>query len=505
MYAITANAMRYMEEYTMSKGISGNILMEIAGRSIAEEIIQRFPNTKTEILILCGSGKNGADGLVCARWLLNNNYSNTVIVFVGERGKISKEFLEQAFILAKTVPGTDIYEIDNIGDGLYKKFDIIIDAIYGIGLNRPLINRDIDFINYINSKSAYRISVDIPSGLEASKGRVMGTAVKADLTVTFGSYKTGMFLGEGRKYSGEIKLIDIGLTNTGFKNIPDKMIVCDSDFYEKNASETLIKRSESGHKGTFGTVGIITDSKGMLGAGILAARSAYRSGCGLVKVFCTREKVQTFNETVPEAVVVPYDNNDLEEEFEGFIKGTDSILIGPGLSEDETGSLLVDKVLEENIPAVLDAGALNIISKNLRIFKRRRCQCVITPHVGEMARLCGTKKSEILDETVKYIKHFTGEYKASLVVKSDTSVVSLVTDEGNEFFLNTTGNSGLATAGSGDVLAGVIASLMAQGNSPNNSLLYGVMIHGIAADRSADTECLRRRMMAGDIVDNLFL
>jgi len=227
MYAITANAMRYMEEYTMSKGISGNVLMEIAGRSIAEEIIQRFPNPNTEILILCGSGKNGADGLVCARWLLNNNYSNTGIVFVGERGKISKEFLEQAFILAKTVPGTDIYEIDNIGDGLYKKFDIIIDAIYGIGLNRPLSNRDIDFINYINSKSTYRISVDVPSGLEASKGRVMGTAVKADLTVTFGSYKTGMFLGEGRKYSGEIKLVDIGLTNTGFKNIPDKMMVCD--------------------------------------------------------------------------------------------------------------------------------------------------------------------------------------------------------------------------------------------------------------------------------------
>lgn len=505
MYAITANAMRYMEEYTMSRGISGNILMEIAGKSIAEEIIHRFPDSKTDILILCGSGKNGADGLVCARWLLNNNYSNTKIVFVGERGKISTEFLEQASIIAKTVPGTDIYEINNTGDNLYKKFDIIVDGIYGIGLNRPLSGRDIDFINYINSKSAYKISVDIPSGLEASGGRVMGTAVKADLTITFGSYKTGMFLGKGRKYSGEVKLIDIGLVNKGFRNIPDKMTVCDMDFYEKTVSEMLIKRDESGHKGTFGTVGILVNSEGMLGAGILAAKSAYRAGCGLVKVFCPRESVPTFNEAVAEAVVIPYDNNCLDEECDRFIRSIDSILVGPGLSEDETGKLLVYKVLEENIPAVFDAGALNIISGNLRKFRRRQCRCVMTPHIGEMARLCGTKKSGILDETVRYIKQFAQEYKVSMVVKSDISIVSLVTDEGNKLFLNNTGNSGLATAGSGDVLAGVIASLVAQGNSLNRSLLYGVMIHGIAADRSAATECLRRRMMAGDIIDNLFL
>ncbi|NLY87673.1 MAG: NAD(P)H-hydrate dehydratase [Clostridiales bacterium] len=507
MYAITSNAMRYMEEYTMSAGIPGNVLMELAGKSVAEEIILRFPNPKTSILILCGSGKNGSDGLVCARWLLNKNYLNTSILFVGDRGKISSEFFEQAEMLVKLHPKVDIDEL-SYGNRTTKNInaDVLVDSIYGIGLNRQLKERDIELINYINTQSSYKISVDIPTGLEASEGKVMGTAIIADLTLTFGYYKTGMFFGRGKEYCGEVKLIDIGLSKEGLKNIPDKITICNREFYDKTVADALIRRNESGHKGSFGTVGIVVSSKGMLGASILVARSAYRSGCGLVKILCPKESVSTFNANIPEAVVVPYNERSVCRELEDFINGVDVVLIGPGLSEDVLGETLVDTVLEGNTPAVFDAGALNIIAGRLDKFHKRKCQCVLTPHLGEMARLCGLSKRKVISKLPSYTYIFSQDYKVSVVAKSDISLICLDRHEtGNELFLNTTGNSGLATAGSGDVLAGVIASLIAQGNSLNDSLLYGVMIHGIAADKSATTENLRRRMMAGDIVDNLFL
>lgn len=507
MYALNANSVRYMEEYTMSAGIPGNVLMELAGKSVAEEITGRFPDSDTSILVLCGSGKNGADGLVCTRWLLNKGNSNIRILFLGTRGKICPEFLEQTRILQNANPNIKIEELISADSAIVENdYEVIVDSIYGIGINRNLKDEDRRLIEYINGKSSYRIAVDIPSGLDASSGRPMGAAIRSNLTVTFGTYKSGMFLGRGRDFCGEIKLIDIGLLEKGFKNITDKMTVCDMDFYESTVSDALLKRDESGHKGSFGTVGIVVSSEGMLGATILAARSAYRSGCGLVKVFCPRECVQTLNSSVAEAVAVPYDSKNPGDEASEFINSVDAVLIGPGLSEDRRGDILVDKVLAGRTPAVLDAGALNLLSAHPDRIKRRHCQCVITPHIGEMAKLCGSDKNTISENIVKYTNKFSQEYMLSLVVKSNVSIISIIKKKGgNDLFLNITGNSGLATAGSGDVLAGAIASLTAQGNSLDTSLLYGVMTHGIAANKAALTENMRRRMVAGDIVDNLFL
>ncbi|MDO4384323.1 MAG: NAD(P)H-hydrate dehydratase, partial [Eubacteriales bacterium] len=363
----------------------------------------------------------------------------------------------------------------------------------------------IKFLEYINSKKGFKVAIDVPSGLNATTGQVMNAAFIADLTVTMGSYKTGLFFCEGRKVAGEVEVVDIGLAESGYQNIPDKIFICDKEFFRKTRGMALLPRSEISHKGTYGSVGIVVSPGSMMGAAMLSARAAYRAGCGLVKIFCPNKFVGFFNVSIPEAVVVPYKNDDVIGALDEFTESVDVVLAGPGMKEDATGRLIVKEILAQETPVVLDAGALNLISKNLKPFRKRKCPCVITPHVGEMARLCGEEIPTIEKNRIGFTKKFSELYHVSMVVKSDVSLVSLIRDGGDQkLYLNVTGNSGLATAGSGDVLSGVIASLMAQGNSLNNSLLYGVMVHGLAADKFAVDEDSKRKMMAGDIVESIF-
>lgn len=507
MYALTARGMRYMDDYTIEAGIPSAVLMENAAKGVADEIAVRFPDKSTKILVLCGSGNNGGDAIATTRWLLHLGYKKVRVFFNGDIHEASQELSKQISILVKAYSGLEIAGLKGNTDNtmLHTQYDVIVDGLFGIGLNRVLEDDKIRLIEYINSKSAYKIAIDIPSGLHATTGLIMRAAIKADLTITFSNYKTGMFFGAGREYCGEVKVVDIGLFESGYNNIADKLTVCDRKYLEEHKDEALVTRAEDGHKGTFGTVGIIVSTNGMLGASMLAAKAAYRAGCGLVKIFCPVKYIGFFNVSVPEAVVVPYKSDDVVGALEEFIKDTDVILVGPGLKEDTVGRLIVKQILAGKIPTVFDAGALNLIAKNLKSFKKRKCECVITPHLGEMAKLCGEEVKVVAKNRIGYTKKFSEKFNVSMVVKSDVSLLSLL--EGNDkqdLYINTVGNSGLATAGSGDVLAGVIASLIAQGNTLNNSLLYGVMFHGEAAEKFATDIDSKRKMMAGDIVDNLF-
>ena len=507
MYALTAAGMRYMDEYAIAAGIASPVLMENAARGVADEIERRFPDRDTRILVLAGSGNNGGDAIAAARWLRHMGYKNIGLYYIGSVAKAGPEFIRQVNILTRSYPDMTISGIqgERSNDVLRAEYDVIIDGMYGIGLSRVLENEDTRLVDYINTKSAYRVAVDIPTGINATTGLIMNTAFKADLTITFGNYKTGMFFGGGREHCGEIKVVDIGLLETGYDSITDKLYVCDSEFFDSTRDTALKKRKESGHKGTFGTVGIVVSTDGMLGASMLAAKAAYRAGCGLVRIFCPSKYIGFFNVSVPEAVVVPYKADDVVGALDEFVGTIDAVLVGPGLREDAVGRLLVKQILAGKTPAVFDAGALNLIAKNLKPFKKRRCPCVITPHVGEMAKLCDNDVKIIAKNRIGYTKKFSEKFDVSMVVKSDVSLVSLISGKSEQkLYINTVGNSGLATAGSGDVLAGVIASLIAQGNSLNNSLLYGVMIHGRAAERYATDADSKRKMMAGDIIDNLF-
>lgn len=506
MYALTAKGMRYMDEYTIGMGIQSSVLMENAAKGIVDEVRAYSPEGDAKILVLCGSGNNGGDAICAARWLLHMDYDVSAY-FVGDPDRLSRELSHQMKILAQMEPEFKIPGIDYTGrdiEVLQDEYDIIIDGIYGTGLNRRLGYNYAKFIEYINTKNGYKIAIDIPSGLNGTTGQIMDAVFIADTTITFGSYKTGMFFGDGRKCCGDVKVVDIGIPKSGYREVEDKLFICDNEFLDDSRDMALVPRPEASHKGTFGTVGIIVSPGSMLGASMLATKAAYRAGCGLVKIFCPNKYIGFFNVSIPEAVVVPYKTDDVVGAMGDFVDDVDVVLIGPGLNEDTTGRLLVKQLLAGKTPVVFDAGALNLIAKNLKPFRKRRCACVITPHLGEMAKLCGEDINVVDKNRIGFARKFSAKYNVSMVVKSDVSVVSLLNEGRQRLFLNTVGNSGLATAGSGDVLAGVISSMVAQGNTLNNSLLYGVMIHGRAAERYAVDEDKKRKMMAGDIVENIF-
>ena len=506
MYALTAKGMKYMDQYAIQAGLPGVVLMENAARGVADEVAARIPDKSAKILVIAGHGNNGGDAVAVARWLAQKGYSGVSVYFAGRIEKASDELKRQMSILANSHKDVRVSGLRGVERNILNaRYDCIIDGMYGIGLNKVLGDEDIRLVKYINSKTGYKVAVDIPSGLNATSGLIMGESIRADLTVTFGSYKTGMFFGAGRECCGEIRVVDIGLMNDGYDNVKDKLEVLDSGFLDGTIGKALVPRAENGHKGTFGTVGLVISSNGMLGAGMLAAKAAYRAGCGLVKIFCPSKYTGFFNVSIPEAVAVPYKPDDVLGAFEGFRDGVDVILIGPGLKEDSVGRLLVKQILAGKKPAVFDAGALNLIARNLKSLRKRKCPCVITPHLGEMARLCGEDINIVARSRIGYTRKFSEKFEVSMVVKSDVSLIALRdAGSGQRLYINTVGNSGLATAGSGDVLAGVIASLIAQGNTLDTSLMYGVMVHGKAAEKFAQDGDSRRKMMAGDIIDNLF-
>ena len=505
MYALTAKDMQFMDRYTIEAGIPSPVLMENAAKGVVDEITARFPDKKSRFLVICGAGNNGGDAVCVARWLIHLGYSVN-LYFIGSLEKASEEFARQVKIFAKAYSDKPISGLRGQIDTavLQADYDCIVDGIFGIGLNKRLGYNYVKFIEYLNSKNGYKIAVDIPSGLNATSGKIMEAAFKADLTVTFGNHKTGMFFGDGREFCGEIKLVDIGLMENGYKQVADKLTICDDKFFESTRKQALIPRREKSHKGTYGCVGIVVSSNGMLGASMLAAKAAYRTGCGIVKVFCPSKYTGFFNVSIPEAIVVPYKSDDVVGALDEFMKKLDVVLVGPGMKEDASGRLIIKQILAGTTPAVFDAGALNIIAKNLKSFRRRKCECVITPHIGEMAKLCDEDKRIIEKNRIGFTSKFSEKFGVSMVVKADTSVISLISGKKQELYIDTVGNSGLATAGSGDVQAGAIASLIAQGNTLNASLLYGTLAHGRAAEKFAQDEDAKRRMMAGDIIENLF-
>lgn len=506
MYSLTSGGMRYMDEYTIKAGIPSAVLMENAAKAALDELVKRFPDKNTKILVCAGPGNNGGDAVCLARWLLHKGYE-AKLYFVGDSFKMSTEFKRQISVFSNAFPNEKIHTSAGAVDTevLYATYDVIVDGLFGIGLNRELDETHSRYIEYLDSKKAFKLAIDIPSGLNADTGESMGAIINADLTVTFGAYKNGMFLGEGRKACGEVVLADIGILESGFSHIKDKLQVCDTDFFEGSINSVLAPRVEQSHKGSYGTVGIVVSSEGMLGASILAAKAAYRAGCGLVKLFCPAKYLGFFNVSIPEAVVVPYKNDDVIGALNTFIESVQCVLIGPGLKESATERIIVKQILASNAKVVFDAGAINLISKSLKSFKKRKCRCVITPHIGELARLVDADIRVVERERVAYTKAFSEKFDVSMVAKSDTQIFALRGANGrNRLCIGTAGNSGLATAGSGDVQAGIIASLIAQGNSLNASLLYGSYIHARASQRFAVDQDSKRKMMAGDIIDNLF-
>lgn len=460
-------------------GIPSLTLMERAALGVVEEAAS-FGCDLASVLVVCGPGNNGGDGFAAAR-ILEERGSRVTLAFVGRESSMSKETGTQRQICENC--GMKISS--NFIDGEYTT---IVDALFGIGLSRAVEGEYAEVIEWINRQPSARVSVDIPSGINADTGKVMGTAVRADLTVTFAYKKPGQLFYPGAEYCGKLVCRDIGIRRERLWDGPPSLFT-----YEKADLKGILQRPAYSNKGTFGKVLAIAGSPGMSGAACLCAEAAYRSGCGLVRVFtpaCNRQIVQT---CLPEAIVTAWEDKNPVEEALGWCSAA---VVGPGLGKSRESKELLARVLREcRTPLVIDADGLNLLSENPELLKVAKGPVILTPHIGEMARLTGRKKEEILDDLVSSAKEFAKTRRVICVLKDARTVVS----DGEQVCINCSGNSGMATGGSGDVLAGMIAGLLAGKMEPFKAASFGAYLHGLAGDLAKEKlgAC---GMLAGDIV-----
>ncbi len=490
-YIVTAEEMKKYDQNTIERiGVPGIVLMERAALKAFELLKERFGEAGlrgADAYVLAGIGNNGGDGLALARLLADAGCSVDVRI-VGDVNKATDSFKIQRAIL-------DSYPVTIVSGPRMKKYDILADALFGVGLTRDVAGVCAEAVEEFNNCAGYKLAIDIPSGISADNGRILGCAAVCDATVTFGFVKRGLFLYPGCDCAGEVTCAAMGIDERSFYGEEPGMF-----FYDEKPGDLLPDREASGNKGTFGKVLCIAGSYNMAGAACLASKSAYRTGAGMVKVLSAPENREIIQKTVPEALLGTY------EDLEASLKWADVIVAGPGLSTSEEAFKCVKKALVcSDLPLVIDADGLNLLagSEELREDLKAACRAgrsvILTPHVGELARLTG----KAIAELKKDLAGAAGELAAELgcvVAAKDARTVTCAPD--GRICMNIRGNSGMATAGSGDVLAGVIGALLASGMSAFEAASKGVVLHACAGDIAA-AELGEHGCMAGDIAEAL--
>ena len=531
-YVLDAASMKNVDSYSINTlGIPSVVLMERAALSVTEAIESKVKgNIHTDIICVCGRGNNGADGLAVARQLYLKGYN--VDVYIINSHASTKEFDIQLNIIKNL-------GIECINSPDFSKYGVIVDALFGNGLSRELAGEArivVDTINKCSTsvRSQYTqnsdnngnrlvVAVDIPSGISASTGVVMGSAVNADITVTFGFEKIGHILYPAASYCGKIIRKDIG-----FAQYPD--MTRDIFTYDySDISDMLPLRKPDGNKGTFGKALVIAGSRLYGGAAVLSSRAAARIGAGLVRTLTHISNCTAVITGNMECIVDTYDT---DEECGDFVKNTETLVdkcicwadvvcIGPGLSMEESAVKLVRSVsAKKNIKKLYDADALNIIAQykieldgsnddvdyeaggnsGNASYKDDMSDknVVVTPHIGEMSRLTGLDIAVIKNNPIDTARTYSREHNCVCVLKDARTIVS----DGERVYINMSGNDGMATGGSGDVLSGIITGLMAQGLTTFEASALGVYIHGCAGDEAALSNG-KYSMVAGDIIDNI--
>lgn len=490
-YSLDAAMSKKVDSYTINEiGVPPLVLMERAALAVASktaEIAAGF-GRQVRICAVCGCGNNGADGVAAARILTWQGLPADIMV-AGDVSKGSPEFDAQMKIAASS--GMPLCNISSLSE-----YDIVIDAIFGTGLSREVKGDHARIIDMINSCQCVTVSVDMPSGISADTGNILGTAVRADATVTFGYNKHGLLLYPGRELAGEITVADIGFCPEAVRGLNPAMYFTTGDI------AGIPKRDAMANKGSYGRTLVIAGSETMSGAAYLAAAAAYRSGVGLVEVFTHSANCSVIRTLLPEAIVTGYDEGNAEERLEPLLDKADSVILGPGLSTDSTAVAIVKKVLSDAAqPLIIDADALNIISSDTNMLKSCRSTVIITPHIGEMVRLTGKTKKELLDDTVGAAASFAREYNVICVLKNAASVVA-EPDGRRRVYINNSGCAAMAKGGFGDVLTGVIAGMLALRIEPFSAASMGVYVHGLAGEAAA-FDCGGHGAVASDILERL--
>jgi NAD(P)H-hydrate epimerase len=487
----------------------GSVLMELAGNKASEYALSlmdlnlNYQGDEIEkIIVVCGRGNNGGDGLVVARHLFLAGLDVDVYIIGGNNGAskmISNEAQVNLDILHTLEVKVTFLNDDNYGILEEALLDgaLIVDALLGTGIDRSVEGIYAQIIEIINASEKPVLSIDVPSGINSDNGQIMGAAIRATATATFSYYKAGLLIYPGFDLAGEIKLFDIGLPY--IDSLPDTFTQeSDVNFLsprwgladDELIADLLPARPQASHKGTFGQVLTIAGSFGMAGAAFLAARTALKSGCGL-SILATAKSLVI--EMPPEEVifrgVAETNNHSIAltalSEIEKEIESANALILGPGLSmNSETIKFVQALVPQINKPCIIDADALNALAKIGKNKFANGHLLVLTPHPKELSRLLDVSTEEIQSDRLFWAAKAAQEFGCTVVLKGAHSIVASAY---NEAFIIPTGNSGMSTAGAGDVLSGIIGAFLAQGLEPNEAAVAGAYVHGIAGDLAAES------------------
>ena len=466
---VNAAQMKAADQYTIQKlGVPSLELMEHAAQACVQ-VLEDEKVDLSHVCVVCGSGNNGGDGFAIARILQNNRYSVETFC-VGNPEHYTEETQEQMHRLQEC-GGKITY-----GMPQEDSYSVVIDAVFGVGLSRKVEGRYRQVIEQMNRMGGTKFAVDIPSGLSATTGCILGCAFKADYTVTFQLKKIGLELSQGRTMAGKVIVPDIGISTDSICEDQEIVRTAGKDIYRK----MLPDRPEDSNKGTYGRLLVIAGSKGMAGAAYLNAHAAYMTGAGLVRIYTSSDNREILQTLLPEAIITTYEEYN-KEELLSLLTWADSVCIGSGLGMSRLSEKILKTVIEYvKVPCLIDADGLNLLAENknyLNQMAERRF--VITPHMKEMSRLTGTPVEELKADRIQILKDFISRYRITCVLKDSRT---LIASEEKGIRMNLTGNSAMAKAGSGDVLAGVISGWMVQGKEAEDAAELGTYIHGLSGD-----------------------
>lgn len=464
---VNATQMKAADQYTIQKlGVPSLELMEHAAQACVQ-VLEDEKVDLSNVCVVCGSGNNGGDGFAIARILQNNRYSVETFC-VGNPEHYTEETQEQMYRLQEC-GGKITY-----GMPQEDSYSVVIDAVFGVGLSRKVEGRYRQVIEQMNRMRGTKFAVDIPSGLSATTGCILGCAFKADYTVTFQLKKIGLELSQGRTMAGRVIVPDIGISTDSICEDQEIVRTAGKDIYRK----MLPDRPEDSNKGTYGRLLVIAGSKGMAGAAYLNAHAAYMTGAGLVRIYTSSDNREILQTLLPEAIITTYEEYN-KEELLSLLTWADSVCIGSGLGMSRLSEKILKTVIEYvKVPCLIDADGLNLLAENnnyLNQMAERRF--VITPHMKEMSRLTGTPVEELKADRIQILKDFISRYRITCVLKDSRT---LIASEEKGIRMNLTGNSAMAKAGSGDVLAGVISGWMVQGKEAEDAAELGTYIHGLS-------------------------
>jgi hydroxyethylthiazole kinase-like uncharacterized protein yjeF len=498
---VTAAEMRALDRWTIEHGTPGPLLMERAGSGAAGILRRAWPKPRGPVVVCCGKGNNGGDGFVIARHLRRARLGAEVWL-IGRRDEVRGDAAEMLGRWRGAV--TTVERAGQVG-ALRSRLahaGLVVDALLGTGLNAPVEGTFAAVIDAINAAGRPVLAVDIPSGLSADSGRPLGRAVRADVTATFAFPKVGQVMYPGATLCGRLEVVDIGIPPQAVAAIAPRVRLLEA----RAVGGLLPRRPRDAHKGTFGHVLVVAGSRGKTGAALLAAEAAARAGAGLTTVAAAGSLLPVLEGRVREVMCEPLPDGDEGTaalgdgtEVDRLLGGRGAVVCGPGLGQhDGTRALVHHVVRHARAPLVLDADGLNLVA-GTAVLGARPAATVVTPHPGEMARLLGCSTADVQADRLAAARRFAEDHGAVTVLKGARTVIAM---PDGTCAISPTGNPGMASGGMGDVLAGLLGGLLAQGLDPWVAASLGVFAHGAAADAVAS----RRGevgLLAGDLLDEL--